>query len=66
MVEGEVRAWRERPLDEEYHAVFLDGPVGRGQSAKEPVYLALGIKPDGRWGILGFGLFGAEGESAKS
>ena len=24
-VEGEVRAWREHPLDEEYYAVFLDG-----------------------------------------
>ena len=33
---------------------------------KEPLYLALGIKPDGRREILGFWLFGAEGESAKN
>ncbi len=69
VVEEEVRAWRERRLDEEYYAVFLDGTflsIRRGQSAKEPVYIALGIKPDGRREILGFWLFGAEGESAKN
>ena len=69
VVEGEVRARRERPLCEECYAVFLDGTflsVRRGQSAREPVYMALGIKPDGRWEILGFWLFGAEGESAKN
>ena len=33
---------------------------------KEFVYLALGIKPDGRREILGFWLFGAEGESAEN
>ncbi len=69
VVEEEVRAWRERRLDEECYAVFLDGTflsIRRGQSAKEPVYMALEIKPDGRWGILGFGLFRAEGESAKN
>ena len=69
VVEGEVRAWRERPLCEEYYAVFLDGTflsIRRGQSAKEPVYIALGIKPDGRREVLGFWPFGAEGESAKN
>jgi len=30
------------------------------------VYIALGIKPDGRREILGFWLFGAEGESARN
>jgi len=47
--------------------VFLDGPflsIRRGKTAKEPVSMALGIKPDGRREILGFWLFGAEGESA--
>ncbi|MDR5695266.1 MAG: IS256 family transposase [Armatimonadota bacterium] len=69
VVEGEVRAWRERPLDEEYYAVFLDGTfllVRRGKSAREPVYIALGIQSDGRREILGFWLFGAEGESARN
>ena len=36
------------------------------EDAKEPVYIALGIKPDGRREVLGFWLFGAEGESAKN
>jgi len=30
------------------------------------VYIALGIKPDGRREVLGFWLFGAEGESAHN
>ena len=34
--------------------------IRRGESAKEPVYRALGIKPDGRWGILG--LWSRKGE----
>lgn len=65
----EVKAWRERPLAEAYYAVFLDGTflsIRRGQTAKEPVYIALGIKPDGHREILGFWLFGSEGESAKN
>jgi transposase-like protein len=50
VTEEEVKAWRERPLSEEYYAVFLDGTflsIRRGKTAKEPVYMALGIKPDG-------------------
>jgi hypothetical protein len=69
VTEEEVKAWRERPLSEEYYAVFLDGTflsIRRGKTAKEPVYMALGIKPDGRREILGFWLFGAEGESARN
>ncbi|MBC7109323.1 MAG: transposase [Methanomassiliicoccales archaeon] len=65
----EVKSWRERPLGEEYYAVFLDVTflsVRRGKTAKEPVYMALGIKPDGHREILGFWLFGAEGESARN
>jgi len=65
--EEEVKAWRERPLSEEYSAGFLDGTflsIRRGKTAKEAVYMALGIKPDGQREILGFWLFGAEGESA--
>jgi putative transposase len=69
VTEEEVKAWRERPLSEEYCAVFLDGTflsIRRGKTAKEPVYIALGIKPDGRRESLGFWLFGAEGESARN
>ena len=69
VAEEEVKAWRERPLSEEYFAIILDGSflsIRRSGVKKEPVYLALGIKPDGRREILGFWLFGAEGESAKN
>lgn len=65
----EVKAWQERPLAEGYYAVFLDRTflsIRRGKAAKEPVYIALGIKPDGRREVLGFWLFGAEGESAHN
>ena len=64
VTQEQVRAWRERSLSEEYYAVFLDGTflsIRRGKTAKEPVYMALGIKPDGRRETLGFWLFGAEG-----
>jgi len=64
-----VKAWRERPLAEEYYAVFLDGSllsIRRGKTAKEPVYIALGIKPDGRREIPGCWPFGAEGESTHN
>jgi len=40
--------------------------IRRGKTAKELVSIALGIKLDGRREILGFWLFGAEGESARS
>ena len=69
MIEDEVKEWRNRPLAREYYAIYLDGTflsVRRGKAAKEPVYLALGIRPDGRREILGFWLFGAEGESATN
>nr|WP_041430363.1 IS256 family transposase [Thermodesulfobacterium geofontis] len=57
VTEDEVRSWKERALSEEYLAIFLDGtylPIRRNEVAKEPVYLALGIKLDGRREILGF------------
>jgi len=48
---------------------FWMGPffsIRRGKTAKELVSIALGIKLDGRREILGFWLFGAEGESARN
>jgi len=69
VVEEEVETWRNRPLDEEYYAIYFDCTflsIRRGKVAREPVYIALGIKPDGRREILGFWLFGAEGESSHN
>ncbi|NOX44355.1 MAG: IS256 family transposase [Caldiserica bacterium] len=65
----EVEEWRSRPLYTEYYAVYLDCTflsVRRGKTAKEPVYVALGLKPDGSREILGFWTFGAEGESSHN
>ena len=65
----EVEGWRSRPLCTEYYAVYLDCTflsVRRGKTAKEPVYVALGLKPDGSREILGFWMFGAEGESSHN
>ncbi|QER41648.1 hypothetical protein F1847_08425 [Thermodesulfobacterium sp. TA1] len=39
--------------------------IRRNEVAKEPVYLALGIKPDGRREILGFWIFGSEGKGVS-
>jgi len=69
VVEEEVKAFKERPLSSEYYAIYLDCTflsIRRGKTEKEPVYLALGVLPDGRREVLGFWLFGAEGESARN
>jgi transposase-like protein len=57
VAEEEVKAWKERALSEEYFAISLDGTllsIRRNGVEKEPVYLALGIRPDGSREILGF------------
>jgi len=69
VTQEQVKAWRERPLGEECYAVFPEGTflsIRRRKTAKEPMYVALGIKPDGRREILGFWLVGAEGESFRN
>jgi len=54
-------------LSEAILALYASGASTRDISRfLEPVYLALGIRPDGRREILGFWLFGAEGESATN
>jgi putative transposase len=48
---------------------FWTGPFFlfvEGKTPNEPVYIALGIKPNGRREILGFWLFGAKEESARN
>ena len=62
-----IEKWRKRKLSESYFAIYLDATyisVRRGEVDKEPVYVALGLKPDGTREILGFWLSGAEGESS--
>jgi putative transposase len=63
----EVTAWQNRPLDEVYPIVYLDGLVVKVHQDKQvlnkTIYLALGINLQGRKELLG--LWIAENEGAK-
>ena len=62
-----IEKWKNRPLFENYHTIFLDATfikLRRDSVKSEPVYVAIGILPDGNRHILGFSIFGSEGESA--
>lgn len=63
----EITQWRMRELEEYYPVVFIDAtffPVRRDKVEKEPVYVALGIRKDGRREILGY-WHNAGGESSN-
>ncbi len=63
-----VEKWRKRPLEERYAVIFLDATyfsLRRGKISKEPIYVALGVREDGRREVLGWWLGGSEGESAE-
>lgn len=67
VAEDRLRAWKERKLNSEYYAIYLDAifvSLRREKVSKEPIYIALGVLPDGKREILGFWIFGAEGESS--
>jgi putative transposase len=63
----EVTSWQNRPLDEVYPVVYLDGLVVKVHQDKsvvnKTIYLALGINLSGRKELLG--LWIAENEGAK-
>lgn len=66
-VVAEMDAWRNRPLDGVYAAVFIDAIVVKvrdGQVANQPVYAAIGVTLDGRKDVLGLWA-GTGGEGAK-
>lgn len=63
-----IEKWRKRKLDEFYPVIFLDAfffPIRRFQFKKEPIYIVYAIKRDGTREVLGFWIFGSEGESGK-
>ena len=64
----EVKAWRQRPLDDLYPIVYMDAIVVRvrtdGVVTKRPCYIALGVNLDGEKDILGMWL-GDGNEGAK-
>ncbi len=56
-----------RPLKGSHFSVVIDAvflSLRRGSYKKEPVYIALGTEEEGRREILGFWIFGGEGESS--
>jgi len=63
----DLERWQQRPIDDDYQYLFLDGKVVRVRGVgkrKKVVLLAMGIKPDGTKEILGFML--ARSESAMA
>jgi len=64
----EVEKRKNRPLDEKYAVIFLNAmyfSLRRRRISKEPIYVALGVKEDGRREILGWWLGESEEESAS-
>jgi transposase-like protein len=67
VAQGVIDKWKNRPLAKEYAVIFLDATyvkLRRGDVRSEPVYIAMGVLPNGDRQILGFTMFGSEGESA--
>ncbi len=63
----EIEKWKNRPLGRRYPVIFVDGtyfPIKRGSVSKEVIYVAVGIREDGRREILAYEI-GGEGESAS-
>lgn len=62
-----AKEWQQRPLETVYAVVFLDAihyhVRSEGQIVKKAVYIAIGIKLDGRKDVLG--MWVGENESAK-
>lgn len=62
-----VREWQSRPLEEIYAVVFMDAihfhVRSEGQIVKKAVYIAIGIRMDGRKEVIG--MWVGENESAK-
>ncbi len=61
----DVKAWRNRPLDELYPIVFIDGFVAKcrleGRVENRTVYVIYGINVEGQKDVLGLYLGAAEG-----
>lgn len=67
VAQGVIDKWKNRPLAAHYAVVFLDATYVKlrcGTVRSEPVYVAMGVLPNGDRQILGYAMFGSEGESA--
>jgi len=65
VVNEDVRAWRQRPLNPIWPIVYLDALVvrirDRGVVTRKAVYLALGVNVEGTKEVLGMWIEGSEG-----
>lgn len=63
-VSEDILAWQNRPLEPQYLIVWMDGIVFKvrenSRVVKKTIYLAIGLKNDGKKEVLGLWLGGAE------
>ena len=67
VAEEVIEKWKKRPLKKKYVVVMMDCifvKLRRGEVKNEPIYIVLGIDDLGYREILGYYLFGSEGESS--
>lgn len=66
-VTGEMTAWQNRPLEDVYLIVWMDGIVFKvrenSKVVNKTIYLAVGLNRDGRKDVLGMWLGGSESSS---
>lgn len=69
IAEGVIEQWKRRPVEEKYIVVMIDCvfvPVRRGEVKREAVYIVMGINPEGSREIIGYYIFGSEGENSTA
>lgn len=69
IAEGVIEQWKRRRLEERYIVVMMDCifvALRRGDVNHEAVYIVLGENPEGFREILGYYIFGSEGESSHA
>ena len=69
ILKEDIEAFKKRSLKRFYPFLFIDScfiSLRRKEFKKEPVYIVLGIDERGNREIMGFYLFGAEGESSEN
>jgi putative transposase len=67
-LEGEYRAWKNRPLSSRYEYLFADGTyftvIYENEGCKMPILVVIGIKPSGEREVLGFSVGDRENQRA--
>ena len=69
VLQKDIENFKNRKPKEYYPVIFIDCMfvnLRRANFEKEPLYIVMGIDEEGKRQILGFYLFGAEGETARN